>query len=166
MRRLVSLLVIAAFALVAAAQDFASKFMESCDGDTAVHCITVSPKMMEQLTRHADASHKEHIAQAIEKLKSARIVSTSHHSLSYYKKAKGILMRNQQRFRHDKSYRKDNVYGDFFLRKNTAGNTVELVMLHADTKAHKLVIVNLTGDIDQEFIYSLMKTFGGRTARA
>ena len=48
----------------------------------------------------------------------------------------------------------------------TSGDTVELVMIHTDTKAGNMVIVNLTGDIDRDLIRSLTKTIAGRTARA
>lgn len=147
-------------------QDFASRYMQLCEGDTAVHCVTVSPKMMEQLTKQADASHNEHIAEAIEKLKSARIVTASVHGEGYYQVAEDLLKRNSQRFRHDKSFRTEHSYGAFYTRKLKSGNTVELIMLHTDTKTRRMVIVNLTGDIDDEFINSLTKTFGGRTAKS
>ena len=168
-RLLCSLVMMLASATVALAQgghDFASKFMEKCEDDTAVHCVTVSPKMMEQLTKQADASRNERMAQAIEKLKSARIVTSSVHGEGYYHMAEDLLKKNAQRFHHDKSYKTDHAYGAFYTRKNKEGGTVELIMLHADTKTRRLVIVNLTGDIDSEFINSLTKTLGGRTAKA
>ena len=52
------------------------------------------------------------------------------------------------------------------MRQTTSGDTVELVMIHTDTKAGSMVIVNLTGDIDRDFIRSLTKSIAGRTARA
>lgn len=146
-------------------QDFASRFMQQCKGDTAVHCVTVSPKMMEQLTRQPGAGCNEHIAQAIEKLKSARIITASVHGEGYYQMAESLLKKNAQRFRHDRSYRSDQAYGVFYSRKGRGGETVELIMLHADTKARSVVIINLTGDIDQEFINCLTRHMGGRTAR-
>lgn len=169
MKRLVCIL--AAFmasamvAMAQGAQDFASKFMERCEDDTAVHCVTVSPKMMEQLTKQADASRNERMAQAIEKLKSARIVTSSVHGEGYYHIAEDLLKRNSNRFHHDKSYRTAHAYGSFYSRKTKDGGTVELIMLHADTKARRLVVVNLTGDIDDEFIESLTKRFGDRSAK-
>ncbi len=144
-------------------QDFASKFMERCDGDTAVQCITVSPKMMEQLTKQADASRNERMAQAIEKLKSARIVTSSVHGEGYYHMAEDLLKHNSNRFSYDKSYRMNHAYGSFYSRKTKDGDTVELIMLHVDTKARRLVIVNLTGDIDSGFMDGLTKTFGSRS---
>lgn len=161
-----ALLLCMATATAQRGQDFASRFMKQCDGDTAVHCVTVSPKMMEQLTKKADANHNEHIADAIEKLKSARIVTASVHGEGYYQVAENLLKRNPQRFHHDKSYRTEHAYGTFYTRKLRSGETVELIMLHADTKNRRLVIVNLTGDIDEEFISNLSKMFGVKTAKA
>lgn len=143
-------------------QDFASKFVEQCDVDTAVQCITVSPRMMEQLTKEADAKSNESMAQAIQKLKSARIVSTSTRGEEYYKQAEELLKKNPQRFTHDKDYRSSHGHGTFYTRKTKNGDTVELVLLHSDTEAGILVIVNLTGDIDEEFISSLTRTFSNR----
>lgn len=147
-------------------QDFASRFMQQCDGDTAVQCITVSPKMMEQLTKQADTSHNENMAQAIEKLKSARIVTASTQGEDYYQIAENLLKRNPQRFHHYKSYRTERAHGAFYTRKLKSGSTVELIMLHSSTESRRMVIVNLTGDIDDEFINSLTKTLKGQTAKA
>lgn len=163
---LMALMMIAITAMAQRGQDFASHFMQKCEGDTALQCVTVSPKMMEQLTKEADASHEEHMADAIEKLKSVRIVTASVHGEGYYKMAENLLKRNSQRFHYDKSYSVEFSYGAFYSRKLKSGETVELVMLHVDTNTQRMVIVNLTGDIDDEFISSLTKMFSGRTSKA
>lgn len=168
MNRLATLLIAAAFGLTTAAQgtmDFAQKFMEQCDGDTAVHCVTISPKMMEQLAQSGNG-RDTHIQQAIGKLKSARIVTTSIHGEGYYEMAENLLKKNAQRFTKGKSYHKGAVYGSFYSRKGGEGETVELIMLHADTEKRRLVIVNLTGDIDQDFIDGLTRNIAGRMAKA
>lgn len=158
------MLAVMAVALVAAAQasqDFASRFMETCADDTAVHCITVSPKMMEQLAKQPERDRNEHLAQAIQKLKSARIVTASTRCESYYQKAEDILKRNARRFSHQDDYRNSHAHGAFYTRKTQGGDTVELILLHADTKKNSLVVVNLTGDLDQEFVDCLTKNFSG-----
>lgn len=146
-------------------QDFAAKFVEQCGVDTAVQCVTISPKMMEQLTRQADAVHSEHIAQAIQKLKGARIVTTSVNGSEYYRRAEDLLKKNPQRFRRTDSYHNDRAQGTFYVRQTKSGETVEMILLHNDTKAGTLVVVNLTGSIDDEFVDSIMKHFGARAAR-
>lgn len=143
-------------------QDFASRFVEECDVDTAVQCVTVSPKMMEQLTKKAGEDNNDNMAQAIQKLRSARIVTTSTRSEAYFRQAENLLKKNAQRFTHNKDYRSSNGHGTFYTRKTRNGDTVELVLLHADTDSDVLVIVNLTGNIDEEFISSIMQTFRNR----
>lgn len=145
--------------------DFASKFMQLCTNDTAVHCVTISPKMMEQLTKQPGAARDEAMAEAIEKLKSARIVTASVHGADYFRRAETLLKDNPQRFSHASNYRNSHAQGTFYIRRTTNGDTVELVMLHTDTKAGNLVIVNLTGDIDEEFVKILTKNFTGRTGK-
>ena len=169
MRRLLCHIAAMVATVAAAAQtslDFASKFMQLCTEDTAVHCVTISPAMMEQLTKEPGAAKGEGMAEAIEKLKSARIVTASVRGSDYFKKAESLLKDNPQRFRHTQDYRNANAYGTFYVRQTTSGDTVELVMIHTDTKAGSMVIVNLTGDIDRDFIRSLTKSIAGRTARA
>ena len=165
MKRAVCLIIIAMMTATIYAQgvqDFASKFVQQHDTDTAVQCITVSPKMMEQLTKKAGAGGKDSMAQAIQKLKSARIVTTSTQSESYYRQAEELLRQNPQRFTHAKNYRSSHGHGTFYTRKTRSGSTVELVMLHADSDTDQMIIVNLTGDIDDEFVNSLTGTFGNR----
>lgn len=144
--------------MAAAAQrglDFASKFMQQCKDDSMVQCVTVSPTMMEQLTRQGEESRGDNIQQAIQKLKSARIITISDKSEDYYEKAESLLKKNSRRFKHSKSYQHEESRGAFYIRQLRNGNTVELVMLKNDTIKKKTMIVNLTGDIDEEFINSL-----------
>ena len=138
--------------------DFAEKFMTLCSNDSTVKCITVSPKMMEQLVRLHEDSRSDNIVQAIGKLKSARIVTGS---ACYYQKAIELIARNKSRFIAGKDYQTEEEQGAFFTRKNKKGDTVEFIMLHADIAGNKFTIVNLTGDIDDEFLCFLFnnKTF-------
>lgn len=165
MKRLVSIIAVAMMCLLATAQrtvDFASKFIDTCKGDTTVHCITVGPKMMEQLTKHHDENRNEYIAQAIQKLKTARIVMTSTFGSEYFEKAEKLLKKYPKRFCHDKDYRNDHAHGAFYTRQVKEGKVVELIMLHNDTTKNILVIVNLTGDIDEEFTELLSKNLGNK----
>ncbi|MGM9699257.1 MAG: DUF4252 domain-containing protein [Prevotella sp.] len=165
MKRVVCIIAVAMMCLLATAQrtvDFASKFMDTCNGDTTVHCVTVGPKMMEQLTKHHDEKRNEYIEQAIQKLKTARIVMTSTSGSEYYEKAEKLLKKYPKRFCHDKDYHNDHAHGAFYTRKVKEGNAVELIMLHNDTTKNILVIVDLTGDIDKEFTELLSKNLGNK----
>ncbi|MGM9703008.1 MAG: DUF4252 domain-containing protein [Prevotella sp.] len=165
MRRVVCFIAVAMVCSLALAQrtvDFASKFMDTCKGDTAIHCVTIGPKMMEQLTKHHDENRNEFIAQAIQKLKTARIIMASASGESYYDKAEQLLRKYPKRFSHTKDYHSDHAHGAFYTRQTKEGNVVELIMLHNDTTKNGLVIVNLTGDIDNEFTELLTKNFSNK----
>ncbi len=161
MRRTALLLLLMAAQLAVMAQrslDFAEKFMTICREDSTIQCITVSPSMMEQLVKQQHADQETDLVQAIGKLKSMRIVTAK---ADYYQKAEDLLTRNKGRFRADRDYRTAGQHGAFFTRRNKKGETVELIMLHEDCRKGKLTIINVTGDIDEEFLCFLYnnKTF-------
>ena len=159
---LIAAAMICSLAMAQRAVDFASKFMDSCKGDTAIHCVTIGPKMMEQLTKHHDENRNELIAQAIQKLRTARIIMASTSSDAYYEKAQKLLQKYPRRFSHNKDYHNDHSHGAFYTRQAKGGKVVELIMLHSDTTKDGLVIVNLTGDIDKEFTELLSKSFSNK----
>ena len=142
--------------------DFASKYMDANKGDTLLKCVTVGPRMMEQLTKMHDTQSNEAITQAIKKLKTARIVTVTESVDSYYEKAEKLLKQFPLRFSHDKDFRNAHSYGTFYTRRQKDGAVVELIMLHADTLKPAMVIVNLTGDIDKEFTELLSKSFSNK----
>lgn len=131
------------------APDFAEKFVSQCKGDTMVTCVTVSPKMMEQLAGRADSSHEADMAMAIQKLRSMRIVSAPK---GYYERAEKLLKKNARRFRAMHDFRSDKLRGAFYSRTNRKGQTVELIMLRENLTDGRLTVVCLTGDIDTEFL--------------
>lgn len=131
------------------APDFAEKFMSIHKADSTLKCITVSPKMMEQLVKSYDDVKPENIVQAIAKLKSARIV-TGH--AENYRLAEELLQRNSQRFKAQQAYQTEVHRGAFYIRKDKNGDTVEFVMICEEPQRNKFIIVNLTGDIDEEFL--------------
>ena len=136
--------------------------MDANKGDTLLKCVTVGPRMMEQLTKMHDTQSNEAITQAIKKLKTARIVTVTESVDSYYEKAEKLLKQFPLRFSHDKDFRNSHSYGTFYTRRQKDGAVVELIMLHADTLKPAMVIVNLTGDIDNDFIELLSKNVGSR----
>ncbi|NPD92538.1 DUF4252 domain-containing protein [Xylanibacter muris] len=168
MKKGICLIIAATIALGLSAQrslDFASKFMQKYKDSTFVTCITVSPKMMEQIAKRTEQNKKEetgHIIQVISKLKSARIITADNHCNDCYRTAESLLKRNRQRFGHSQSYNSEHAHGTFYTRKNKKGSIIELVMLHEDKKTDRLTIVNLTGNIDNEFMDGLIKAFGER----
>jgi len=152
MRRIAIFLLAMVAAVAAQAQrspDFAEKFMQLCKNDTTVKCITVSPKMMEQMVRQHHPDRPESIIQALTKLKSMRMVLA--HG-EYYQKAEDLLTKNSRRFHAERDYRTEQQHGAFYTMKNRRGDTIELIMLHEDCQRGRLTIIDLTGDIDEEFL--------------
>ena len=149
-------MIVGATAIAQRSQDFASRFMKEHSSDTTIQCVTVSPKMMEQLANSPDESRNATLRQAIGKLKSARIVTAAE---SYFDDAEELLRQNAARFTSGKSYTRGQQHGAFYERKNRKGKTVELILLHADNRQGRLTIINLTGNLDQDFINSLLHSF-------
>lgn len=143
--------------------DFATKFMRECKDDTTLQCVAVSPKMMDMMTRHQNQGHDERMVQAIQKLKSAQIITANKNGEFYFAQAETLMKRNAKRFKMSKSYEDDNKKGVFYSRQLKNGKTVELVLLHINDD--KLVIVNLTGDIDEEFFNMLSNNVTGKTSQ-
>lgn len=146
---LAMLLAIAATAAKAqTAPDFAQKFMSLCTGDTSVTCITISPKMMEQLKQDADEM-EENLEEALTKIKSARVVKAP---AAHYERALTLVRKHSRRFRPQQNFATDSIRGGFYTRTNRDGDTVELVMLRQDDTRNSLTIVCLTGDLDEQFL--------------
>ncbi len=160
-RQWLILLLVACFHAAAKAQsslDFAEKFMTMHQADSTLKCVTVSPKMMEQLVHMNSEHHEENIVQAIAKLKSARIVTGN---ADHYFQAEELMENNKHRFKVEKEYRTEEQHGAFYTRKDKNGKTVEFIMICAEPQHDKFTIINLTGDIDEEFLCFLYnnKTF-------
>lgn len=133
------------------AQDFASRFMMDFSKDTSIHCQTISPKMMERLV-NIHQKKKENNAtarQLIAKLKSARIIQGTDNP-KYFLHAEKMLKRNRQRFI---PLSQSTAHGNnqiFVRRKEDL--IIELIMLNKNIEMGTFTIINLTGDMDDEFI--------------
>lgn len=132
------------------AQDFASRFMMDFSKDTAIHCQTISPKMMGKLvTMHQEEENSATARQLIAKLKSARIIQSSDNP-KYFLHAEKMLKRNRQRFI---PLNQSTAHGNnqiFVRRKEDI--IIELIMLNKNAEMGTFTIINLTGDMDDEFI--------------
>ena len=90
------------WAFVAQAQDFAQHFVSSCNDDTTISCITISPKMFEEIRIRQGLVKDESMREAINDIKSVRIVEARRHCKKHFNKASSQLSRNSNRF--DGSY--------------------------------------------------------------
>ena len=75
--------------------------------------------------------------------------------------AEQLLIKNNKRFQSGQDYQTEEQRGAFYTRKDKKGQTVELIMLYAEPEKNLFTIINLTGDIDEEFLCFLYnnKTF-------
>lgn len=136
--------------LVTSAQDFASRFMMDFNKDTTIRCQTISPKMMERLVdMHRGKDDRTEARKLIAKLKSARIIQGADKP-KYFLHAEKMLKHNRQRFipLHQSTAHGNN---QIFVRRKE-DYIIELIMLNKDSAAGTFTIVNLTGDMDDEFI--------------
>lgn len=140
-------------------QDFASKYIGLCKGDSSIQCVTVSPKMVEQLLKSGDYDNNESIKEALTKLKSVRVITVTDNGKDYYERAENLLKKNARRFHQDKAHQTGQQQRAFYTRKDKKGNPVELVMLYNNNEAEKTIIVNLTGTLDEGFIRSVARHF-------
>jgi hypothetical protein len=140
--------------LLAEAQDFASRFMQECKNDTAVHCITISPKMMGRMMK--SSSGDSYMYDIISKLKSTRIVETAHHIEKYYLKAERLIARNSARFSALNKANGSESHALYVRKKDDL--IVELVMIHKKPHESLFQIIDFTGNMDDQFIAKLSKS--------
>lgn len=138
-------------------QDFASRFMHEVQKDTTIRCETISPKMLETLMKNEE-EEKERTKSLISKLKSVRIINAPKRSVSYFQKAETLLENNKNRFQEISEDRNDETKKIFLRKKDDV--ILELVLLNLDSLQNKLTIVNLTGEMDNDFIQELSENEG------
>lgn len=138
-------------------QDFASRFMLETSKDASISCETISPKMLETLIKMHDGNKDEN-ASLISKLKSVRIIHVPKRSKAYFKNAEALLDKNKNRFTEVTEARNAENKKIFLRKKDEL--ILELVLLNLDTLQNKLTIINLTGEMDQEFIEDLSENEG------
>ena len=134
-----------------AAQDFASRFMNEHKEDKNLTCISVSPKMMEEMLK-IDAGKEESLSDIISSLKSMQLLSSSVDGAGYYKEAIGILNRNSHRFEPFLAFEDEKESGQIMVRRKN-GEIIELVMLVKE--GTQFLVINFTGNMSDKFIDEL-----------
>ena len=116
----------------------------------AVSAQDFASKMMERLVdMHREKNGRTEARQLIAKLKSARIIQGADKP-KYFLHAEKMLKHNRQRFipLHQSTAHGNNQI--FVRRKEDC--IIELIMLNKDSATGTFTIVNLTGDMDDDFI--------------
>ena len=158
MKRLLCLTMLLTAAVIMRGQDFASKFMSQANKKNEPHCQTVSPKMMSKLVKVPEDNENNsdnEMSVLLGKLKSARIVTAPKNGKKYFNQAKALVENNKNRFTPFAEYT-ENKKNQIFVRKH--GDTIiELVMLDYNPGAGVFTIINLTGEMDNQFISLLSR---------
>lgn len=139
------------FSVAVAAQDFASRFLAEHKADTNLTCITISPKMMEEIMKN-DAEKDDEVLEIISNLKSMQMLTTRIKGQKYYEEALKIVEKNSGRFESFLSFK--DKFGDCRImvrKKNDA--IIELVMLMREK--NNFSVINFTGNMSPEFISKL-----------
>lgn len=143
-------------AATAMAQDFVSKYMQENKQDTVLHCISVSPKMMEEVLKiDSQKGDEEEMRNIMANLKSMQIVSSKTNGDFYFNKAEEIIEKNANRFEPFLSFNDRNENCRIMVRKKEK-TIIELVMF--SHKEDSFQVINFTGNMNDEFIDNLVKT--------
>lgn len=140
----------------AMAQDFVSRYMWENKHDTLLHCVSVSPKMMEEVLKtDAKDEVQEEMRNIMMDLKSMQIVSSQTKGDFYFNKAEKIIEKNINRFEPFISFNDSNENCRIMVRKKEEV-IIELVMF--SHKNDHFRIINFTGCMNEHFIDNLAKT--------
>jgi hypothetical protein len=143
------------FSTVVVAQDFATRFMAEHKQDANLSCITISPTMMNKILKSSAAGKDEKMAEVISNLKSMQLISAEVKVRHYYREALKVIEENPNRFEPYLSFKGKSGECRIMVRKYKDA-IVEMVML--TDERHKFTIINLTGNMNDEFISNLAKS--------
>lgn len=153
--RILLVLILFALPTVAHTQDFASRFRKEHQGDSALVCVTISPKMMHDIMN--DSTQKdEGMMEIIADLKSMQMCVSNENGQAYYDSALDVFDNNSSLFEPFLSYDGDEGNCKIMVRKRK-GEFTELIMFMKQNEGFSLI--NFTGDMDDEFIAKLAQSF-------
>lgn len=133
------------------AQDFASRFRGEHKNDSNIACVTISPKMMQEMIEN-DEDKKEELVDIISELKSMQMCTSKVNAKRYFDDALSLVDKNSSLFEtvHSQSD-KDSKSRIVVRRKKNC--IIELVMLMCSDKGFSLI--NFTGKMDADGIARL-----------
>lgn len=162
MKRVLLICWMSLLTVAVSAQDFASRFMTEYKSDTNLNCISVSPRMMEEVLKVNVENDGDKILDIISNLKSMQMITSEKEGAKYYKKALGIIEKNTNRFEPFLSFNDHSQDCRIMVRKKN-GTILELVMLMNDSD--KFFVINFTGNMNDKFIDKMANSFNMKDAR-
>lgn len=142
---------IALLPVAVSAQDFASRFLTEHKADTNLTCITISPKMMEEIMK-SGAEMDDEVLDIISNLKSMQMLTAEVEGQKYYEEALKIVEKNRGRFEPFLSFKDKSEDCRIMVRKKNDA-VIELVMLVYEKG--RFSMINFTGKMSPEFISRL-----------
>ena len=143
----------ALLSVAVSAQDFASRFMAEHKADSNLTCVTISPKMMEEIMK-SDADKE--VLDMISNLKSMQVLTSDVEGKKYFDAALKVVEKNTGRFESFLSFKDKSENCQIMVRKKK-DTIVELVMLMHE-KNH-FAVINFTGNMSPEFIAQIKRHF-------
>lgn len=134
---------------VISAQDFVTRFLDKREPDANLKCVSISPKMMQEVLKIDVENEKDDVMDIISNLKSMQMLSATVYSSKYFKEALNILDKNSERFKSFTSSGNDSDNYRIMIREKN-GTIIELVMLVNED--NKFVVINFTGNMNDKFI--------------
>lgn len=156
MKRVLWIVCITVFAAVpVVAQDFVSKYMSENKHDTLLHCVSVSPKMMEEAWKSdAEKEGQEEMRRIMADLKSLRMISASANGRAYFDKAEQLAEKNRNRFEPFLAFDDTDESCRIIVRRKKK-IIIELVMFSCKEESFR--VINFTGNMNDTFIDNLAK---------
>ena len=106
----------ALLSVAVSAQDFASRFLTEHKGDSNLTCVTISPKMMEEIMK-SDAEKDDEILEIISNLKSMQMLTAKVKGQEYYDEALKVVEKNSGRFEPFLSFKDGTENCQIMVRK-------------------------------------------------
>lgn len=138
-------------AVSATAQDFASRFLIEHKADSNLTCVTISPKMMEEILK-TDAGKDEAVVDIISSLKSMQMLTSQVEGKKYYEDALKLVEKNPGRFEPFLSF-EDSLHDCRIMVRKKNEAIIELVMLVREKSSFS--VINFTGTMSAAFISAL-----------
>lgn len=154
MRVLLLIGIFSVLSSVSMAQDFASRFRNNNENDSVLTCVTISPKMMQEILNN-ESDKDDDILEMISELKSMQMCTSPINGQHYYDRALEVIERNSKLFEPFLSF--NDTSGNFQIVVRKKRDTIiELVMLIHQNDGFALI--NFTGKMNAKFISKLAES--------
>lgn len=151
MRRFVFLALTSLMVSLVNAQDFVQLFMDAYPNDPNIKCITISPKMMQEILKN-ETGQDTNVREIISGLKSMQMIVSSVDGENYYNSALETARRSGNRYEPFASFNSATEDYQILVRKRR-DEIVEMIML--SFKDNRFTVINFTGEIKTEHISTL-----------